>query len=98
MSAIESNQARSLRAKGAKMRQEKCDQCDEPASSFIGPRDAKLASFCDKHGRALTRANVKERGRILEAIRRRRENRRTSNLIAGEPCREHRMPGCCCGL
>ena len=51
------------------MKDVKCDQCGEPMTSFIGPESAAWANFCDAHGRALTKANKKERGRILEAIK-----------------------------
>jgi len=56
-----------VRAKEPKMKIVKCDQCDEPRTSFIGPEKKPLANFCNRHGRAVTRANVKRRGKLIEA-------------------------------
>lgn len=47
----------------------KCDQCNEPCRTLIGPERSPLARFCEAHGRAWTRANTVRRGRIIATIR-----------------------------
>jgi hypothetical protein len=54
------------------MKEVTCDQCGESRQSFIGPESKPLANFCEAHGRALTKANAKRRGRIIESIVRKR--------------------------
>jgi hypothetical protein len=60
------------------MTKEKCDQCDDPSASFIGPERKPWAHFCVKHGTAFTKANVVKRGRIIESIQRRKTGRAMS--------------------
>ena len=75
-----------MRAKEDEMKNVKCDQCDEPMSSFIGPESEPWANFCDGHGRALTKANKKERGRILESIKRARAIAAKAAVLARRMC------------
>jgi hypothetical protein len=62
-----------MRAKEAELDEVNCDQCDEPASSFIRDGGQIIANLCESHGRALTKMNVQARGRMLESIRSRRD-------------------------
>ena len=43
-----------------------CSFCSEPSMSFIGPEDQPYAYFCFDHDKRFTRANAKDRGRMLE--------------------------------
>lgn len=62
-----------MRAKENEMPDVKCNQCGEIASSFIRDGSMVIADLCDDHNRALTRANRRSRGRILESIRMQRD-------------------------
>jgi hypothetical protein len=77
------------------MAEVKCDQCDEPRTSFIGPESRPIANFCDAHGRALTRANAERRGRIIKACQRGRARRHAEAGLCAYPtgCHNKRLRG-----